>query len=192
MIADGFNAKASDTAIAEAAQKHDFDGITAMLAAGANADADIPGHGPLIVWAVKQGNAGLVEAIAGAGAKINAADAQGGTALIWAAGHGLCEIAGNLLARGADPLLRNAAGLDALEVAHAAAKELGAEFNNDPNMQVGDLENSIARLGRVATLLKEAQEETRRARNVESCHGGLEDTITVSRPLKFRVPDAAA
>lgn len=184
MTKDAFNAGAGDAALVAAAESHDFEGIAGLLRNGANADAGIPGHGPLLVYAVRQGNEGLVDSIAAAGADINAPDAQGDTALIWAARHGLFDILEKLLSKGADPLHLNAAGEDGI----AAAKASARAFGNDPNILDEDLENAFARLGRATSILERAQEQARKTRTIDSCHAGLENSLVIGAPLKFRIP----
>jgi ankyrin repeat protein len=139
-----------------------------------------------LIYAVTQGQQELEEFLVGRGASVDLADDAGDTPLMHAARLGLPDIVGSLLDRGADPLARNNAGKNAIDAARDGAKSLTAEFN-DTGMAVEDLENSIARYGRIASMLKEAEADAAQKKEIASCHNGISRDITVRRPLKYKM-----
>jgi ankyrin repeat protein len=177
--------------LAAAALDNDHARIAELLEAGESPDTQVPGFGPLVIYAAKQGNLAMVRQIEACGGALDAADENGETALFTAAREGLYEIVRHLAGAGADPLRCNGAGKDPLRVARDAALELGNTFNADETISPEELENRFSNFGRVAHILTEAQEEARRNKTVSSCHQGTEGILKVGRPLKFRTPDIA-
>lgn len=91
-----------------------------LLAHGANPDTrDAEGQTPLVVAAVK-GRLDLAAALVHAGANVNAPAVDGRTALMRAAASNRVESVRWLLAHGADPALRDAAGARAVDIATGA------------------------------------------------------------------------
>ena len=103
-----------DTAILVAALKGNLALVRRLHAAGAALDG--PGWTPLI-YAATGGHEPVVRYLLDQGARIDATSPNGTTALMMAVREHRIEVADLLLARGADPLRRNDAGLSALQYA---------------------------------------------------------------------------
>ena len=91
-----------DRALFEAAQAGDIADMTALLRAGANANAAIPGDGSALMGAARRGHIDAVRFLLDQGADPNLAVGGDGTALIVAARSGHAAVASLLLDRGAD------------------------------------------------------------------------------------------
>jgi beta-lactamase regulating signal transducer with metallopeptidase domain len=136
-----------DRALFEAARDGDIADMTALLGAGANANAAIPGDGSALIGAASSGHLDAVRFLLDRGADPNLAVGGDGTALIAASRSGRAEVAALLLDRGADmeqvvpgdenPLIQ-ASGSGKLDVARLLVSR-GANVNarvwadrNDP------------------------------------------------------------
>jgi beta-lactamase regulating signal transducer with metallopeptidase domain len=93
---------ALDRALFEAAQSGDIAEITALLNAGANANAAIPGDGSPLMAAASGGHLAAVRFLLDRGVDPNLAVGGDGTALIVASRAGHAAVAALLLDRGAD------------------------------------------------------------------------------------------
>ena len=91
-----------DQALFEAAKDGDMDQITALINAGANANASIRGDGSPLIGAAGAGHMAAVRFLLDRGADPNLAVSGDGTALIVASRAGQAEVATLLLDRGAD------------------------------------------------------------------------------------------
>ena len=91
-----------DQALYEASKDGDLEQMTALISAGANANAIIPGDGSPLMGAASAGHMAAVRFLLDRGADPNLAVSGDGTALIVAARAGRTEIAAFLLDRGAD------------------------------------------------------------------------------------------
>jgi ankyrin repeat protein len=180
----GRNERLSDKLVT-AALERDFPAMRELLRKGADPDCEVPDFGPLLIFAVRQGDAKLAERLAEAGAAIDKPDESGRTALMWAAHYGLIDIAVGLLEHGADPLRRNEAGVSARALAAdaAAAFAQGAEENIT---SIEDIEVIAARFERMKALLEREEERARAARDPEIFHEGLCRPLAVRAPFKFR------
>jgi ankyrin repeat protein len=103
-----------DTAMLIAALKGNLALVRRLHTAGAKLDG--PGWTPLI-YAATGGHEPVVRYLLEQGARIDAASPNGTTALMMAVREHRVDIADLLLARGADPMRRNDAGLTALQYA---------------------------------------------------------------------------
>ena len=74
-----------------------------LLCAGASPDRHTAAHDPLLVWATQKNDMELVQLLLNFGANVNCIDPDRATCLHHCAGLGLSEVAGVLLAAGADP-----------------------------------------------------------------------------------------
>jgi ankyrin repeat protein len=100
-----------------------FDVVTRLLARNIDINARYPNDLTLLMWASGPDESGsesqalkVVQLLLDAGANINDGDARGRTALMIAAEGGRAEIAYLLLARGADPSLRDKTGKRAADL----------------------------------------------------------------------------
>jgi beta-lactamase regulating signal transducer with metallopeptidase domain len=91
-----------DRALFEAAHSGDIDDMTALLNAGANANAAIPGDGSPLIGAASRGHSAALRFLLDQGADPNLAVSGDGTALIAASRAGHTEAVALLLDRGAD------------------------------------------------------------------------------------------
>ena len=91
------------TALHWAVQKGDIDLAKTLLYAGANVRATtrIGGYTPMLI-ASKNGNAAMIETLAGSGADVNTTTASGATALMFASQSGYADAVKSLIAHGAD------------------------------------------------------------------------------------------
>jgi uncharacterized protein len=100
-----------------------FDVVTRLLARNIDINARYPNDLTLLMWASGPDQSAsepqaikVVQSLLDAGANINDRDARGRTALMIAAEGGRAEIAGLLLARGADPSLKDKSGKSAADL----------------------------------------------------------------------------
>ncbi|TAL38914.1 MAG: ankyrin repeat domain-containing protein [Alphaproteobacteria bacterium] len=190
MSADEFSNAHLQEKLEAAADSHDFGEIEALVAAGASPDSGLRGFKSLLIYAVAQGQRDLTTSLLSAGASTELADDAGNTPLMHAARLCLHELVVSLLEGGANPLAKNSDGQTAFDAARAGAKDLTSQFN-DTAMSVDDLENSIARYGRIAGALKEAEEaeiEAAKMKEIAACRDGLHEDITVRSPLRLKTP----
>jgi uncharacterized protein len=100
-----------------------FDVVTRLLARNIDINARYPNDLTLLMWASGPDQSApepqaikVVQSLLDAGANVNDRDARGRTALMIAAEGGRAEIAGLLLARGADPSLKDKTGKSAADL----------------------------------------------------------------------------
>jgi beta-lactamase regulating signal transducer with metallopeptidase domain len=91
-----------DQALYEAAKDGDINEMTALIRAGANANAPVPGDGSALMGAASQGHLAAVRFLLDHGVDPNLAVHGDGTALIVASRAGQTEVARLLLDRGSD------------------------------------------------------------------------------------------
>jgi ankyrin repeat protein len=89
------------------------DVVAAVLAAGANPNADLRGNTPLLL-AVASGDSQILQELIKAGADVNAADTQGTTPLIEAVLTGQHDMFAPLMRAGANPLIADKKGQTAM------------------------------------------------------------------------------
>jgi ankyrin repeat protein len=109
-----------ETALMMAALRGDFALAQRLYAMGAAIDQ--PGWTPLH-YAASGPDVAIVRWLLELRSPIDVRAPNGNTPLMMAAGYGLIDVAEELLALGANPTLRNAAGLDAAEFARRAGRE---------------------------------------------------------------------
>lgn len=109
-----------ETALMMAALRGDFALAQRLYAMGASIDR--AGWTPLH-YAASGPDAAIVRWLLELRSPIDVRAPNGNTPLMMAAGYGLIDVADELLALGANPALRNAAGLDAAEFARRAGRD---------------------------------------------------------------------
>ena len=91
------------SALIEAARLDDAERLRALLAIGANPDAQQGDGATALHWATHRNNLAAIDALIAAGASVGIANDLGATPLWLAAGNGSAEAVGRLLDAGADP-----------------------------------------------------------------------------------------
>jgi hypothetical protein len=94
--------KRLDQALYEAAKDGDIEGMTALIGAGANANAPLPGDGSALMGAASHGHLAAVRFLLDQGVDPNLAVSGDGTALIVSSRDGRADVVTLLLDRGAD------------------------------------------------------------------------------------------
>ena len=89
--------KERNAQLVDAARKGDAEGITRLLAAGADANALDRDDAPVLVCAAQGGHTAAVQALLAGGASLDATTQYGNTALLAAANYGRQETSGVLL-----------------------------------------------------------------------------------------------
>lgn len=100
--------KTGYSALMFAAVKNDSASVKALLAAGADANSKLPDGSPVLIAAVAFRGGEAAIALVEGGANVKTADRRGNTPLHVAAQLGEVELVKRLLAKGADPNVRNA------------------------------------------------------------------------------------
>ncbi|GAA2001339.1 hypothetical protein GCM10009799_30700 [Nocardiopsis rhodophaea] len=106
----------SETPFIAAVRSGDVEAVTALLDAGADPDTADEHGTPALCLAVDTFALPVVEALTGA-ATLDRVTPDGRTALLRAIDRGACDITDELIARGANPRLKDAEGRDALALA---------------------------------------------------------------------------
>jgi uncharacterized protein len=94
-------ARASDTRVADAAEKRDSKAVAALLKQGADVNAPQPDGATALHWAAHWNDVAAAKVLTAAGAKANAANDYGVTPLFLAATNGSADMIGLLLDAGA-------------------------------------------------------------------------------------------
>ena len=133
--------------------------VAALLDAGADPQAPLPGGESPLMTASRTGRPGPVKALLAKGATVDAADAKGQTALLWACADGHAAVAGLLLQAGANAKGRLKSGFTPLLVAARNGKldvvRLLLQAGVDPNEAIESKGRArgMARNGTSALLL---------------------------------------
>jgi len=118
LLAVGYQQVVLRLMLRQALDDRDFKGARRALMLGAPLDTRAPSGYDLLMWACEVGDLSLVESMINRGIDVNAKDARfGNTTLHFAVTNEQLEVLRLVLARGADPNLRNKQGSTPLQIA---------------------------------------------------------------------------
>jgi beta-lactamase regulating signal transducer with metallopeptidase domain/ankyrin repeat protein len=146
-VKDALLRQTLNATLIEFADEGHIDGVIAMLAAGADVNAVVPGDGSPLIAAADEGQFEVVRLLLDRGADPNLAVDGDGSPLIAAAGEGHADVIQLLLDRGANPNLGvigdGSALIAAADEGHADVVQLLLDRGADVNLVVDGDENAL-------------------------------------------------
>jgi len=158
--------------------------VQALLAAGANKEAQNVNCDTALIKAAAHNHTKIVQALLAAGANIEARGIEGTTALIWAATHGYTEVAQVLLAAGANIEARDDLGSTALMLAasNGHAETLQALLAAGANIEIRNGDGNTALIWAVSNEKVDTVRVLLEAgANIEACDRFGVAALTLSR-----------